>query len=105
MSNIGRHGSVQGVVPQHLLHVRKLEGRSLLILLQRRLLLFLFTGSKFVLMFHDSSALLKQKGERFSRAVQFSPHRIGGLLGQCSNLFVTQLFVRHEQQQKPILAG
>jgi hypothetical protein len=105
MSNTRRHGGVQGIVPQHLLHVRKLERRSLLVLLLSRLLLLLLAGRKFILMFHGLSALLKQKGESFSRAVQFSPHRIRGLLGQYSDLFVTQLFVRHEQQQKPILAG
>src|SRR6266566_8419385 len=70
MSNIGRHGSVPGIVSQHLLHIRKLERGLLLVLLQRRLLLlpFFFPRSKFILMFHDSSALLKQKVESFARA-------------------------------------
>ncbi len=98
MADRRRNWSVQGIMAQHFFHVRKLESGLLLVLLERRLLLLLLAGRKFILMFHDLSTLLKQNGESFARAVQFAPHRIGGLFSQSSDLFVTQLFVSHQQQ-------
>jgi len=49
--------------------------------------------------------LMEQGGKGLSGAVEFTSHRVGGLFGQHANLFIAQLFVGDQQQQKPIFGG
>jgi hypothetical protein len=73
---------MHGVMPQHSLDAVELESRLLASLLFGQVLLNLFVGGEFDLLFHvaTSSGFFKQHGESFACPVQFPAHGVGGLL-------------------------
>ena len=70
--------------------VRNFLPAKLLLFVGKRMLKLLLIG-QFNLAFHIStlSSLFKQNGKSFARAVQLAADRVGGLFGECANLFVT----------------
>jgi len=99
-----RHQRVPRVMPQHFLHAGELpRGRRLRLLLLGREL-FLFLLSKFALAFHvcTSNGFLEQDGKGLPGAVQLAADRVGGLIGQRADLFVTHFFIGDQQQQEPM---
>ena len=52
-----------------------------------------------------SGGLLEEGGKLFSRAMQFTAHRVGGLAGQQGDFVVAEFLVSDEQEQETIFLG
>jgi len=94
------------VMAQHFFDGVEFQTGLLVGLVMGKLFLFGLAGRQFRLAFHSgaSSGFFKEGGESFAGAMELAPNGIGCLLGQRANLFIAELFIGDEEEQKTVFS-